>query len=164
MKSFLWNKIIPKSIPKFSNSVSYRVFSSMQNHSNGMKSFQWNEFKPSPSIKSFQKLFQNFQIQPLIEFFLQCRLKVMKRHFSLQEDVPWMVGDIRRGPARGPLEWFISLEWFHSNGMILFQWNDFIPMEWFHSNGMILFQRNDFIPMEWFHIIDCRFHQRLNQS
>ena len=41
---------------------------------------------------------------PLIEFFLLCRLKVMKRHFSLQEDVPWMVGDIRRGPARGPLE------------------------------------------------------------
>ena len=56
-----------------------------------------------------------------------------------------MVGDIRRGPARGPLELC------HFIGMISFQWNDFIPMEWFHSNGMILFQWNDFIPMEWFY-------------
>ena len=41
------------------------------------------------------------------------------------ENVPWMVGDIWRGPARGPLE----VELFHSIGMISFQWNDFIPME-----------------------------------
>ena len=52
MKSFHWNKIIPKSIPKFSNSVSYRVFSSMQNHSNGIESFHWNKIIPMEWIKT----------------------------------------------------------------------------------------------------------------
>ena len=68
-------------------------------------------------------------------------------NFSHHELDPWMVGDIRRGPARGPL----VLEWFHSSGMISFQWNDFLPVEWFYSSGMISFQWNDFIPVEWFH-------------
>ena len=66
-----------------------------------------------------------------------------------------------RGNQGGGWAWFefIPLEWFYSNGMILFQWNDSalkkIPykrlnlkileyiLEWFYSNGMILFQWND---------------------